>query len=84
MDPQAIATYLTTNQDDAANLQHLLERDDMDHETRVSLEDDMRTALLPILAKYRKSDEMSPEQFAAHLAAMTALIVRKELTDAHQ
>jgi hypothetical protein len=75
-DPEAIAASLTNNVDDACALAWALSKDE--HMDRETLEADLRAALAPILAKYPRPDEMSPDQYAAHLAAMTALVVRTE------
>ena len=51
----------------------------MDNDTRVALEDDLRAAILPILA--RQPADMTDQDFAALLAALTAAIVNKVAAD---
>jgi hypothetical protein len=51
----------------------------VNHEERTSLEDDLRAALAPVLAKHPKPDNQSLDQYAGMLAAMTALVVRTEV-----
>jgi hypothetical protein len=76
-DPERIAQTATTNATDRADLARLLEEDDK-HEERTSLEADMRAALASVLAKHPKPEDQSLDQYAAHLAAMTALVVRTQ------
>jgi len=85
MDAADIAAKLTDHIEDAWALAWALTKDDtMNHDERTTLEADMRAALQPVLANHPKREDQSLEQYAGMLAAMTALVVRTEASNARE